>query len=193
MDDILSVSTTRPARIERARRQRRWFTALTALGTAAHHAFEVRAGVGLVFEPFLGRKGATALWTAGLPAWAAGALAADGERVEKWLALNNGAGLAGGLVHFVEWPWEVRGGIPYLVQAEGMTAERLGAYNAVLHAWILAGALAVALETPRHALRWVIAGLLLGEPLRRSANHHFRWAREQAARDPEHWSPLLRD
>jgi hypothetical protein len=34
--------------------------------------------------------------------------------------------------------------------------------------------------------------LLLGEPLRRSAVHHFHWAREQAERDPEHWSPVLR-
>ena len=34
---------------------RRPFTALTAVGTGAHHAFEMRSGVGLVFEPFLGR------------------------------------------------------------------------------------------------------------------------------------------
>jgi hypothetical protein len=173
------------------RRTRRPFTALTALGTAAHHVFEVRAGVGLVFEPFLGRGGAAALWATGLPAWAAAAWWGEGEPIEKWLALNNGAGLAGGLVHFIEWPWERRNGIPYLIEAEGMTSGQLPAYNTVLHLWVLAGALAVALETPGHARRWALAGLLLGEPLRRSAVHHFRWARAQAERDPERWSPVL--
>jgi hypothetical protein len=173
-------------------RPRRPFTVMTALGTAAHHTFEVRAGVGLVFEPFIGRRGAVALWATGLPAWAAAAWLGEGEAIEKWLALNNGAGLAGGIVHFVEWPWELRGGIPHLVEAEGMTAERLPAYNRVLQLWVLAGALALALETPRHARRWAFAGLLLGEPLRRSAVHHFRWAHEQAEREPERWSPVLR-
>jgi hypothetical protein len=171
---------------------RRPFTTLTALGTAAHHTFEIRAGVGLVFEPFIGRRGALAMWATGLPAWATAAWLGEGEPLEKWLALNNGAGLAGGIVHFVEWPWELRSGVPFLVEAEGMTPERLAPYNTILQLWVLAGALALALETPRHARRWALAGLLLGEPLRRSAVHHFRWAHEQAERDPERWSPVLR-
>jgi hypothetical protein len=171
---------------------RRPFTVLTALGTAAHHAFEVRAGVGLVFEPFIGRRGAVAMWSGSLPAWALAGWIGEGEAIEKWLALNNGAGLAGGIVHFAEWPWELHHGIPHLIEAEGMTAEQLDPYNRVLHLWMLAGLLAVALETPRHARRWALLGLLLGEPLRRSAAHHFRWAKEQAERDPEHWSPVLR-
>ncbi len=176
-------------------RPRRPFSVLTALGTAAHHAFEVRAGVGLVFEPFIGRPGAVAMWSGGLPAWALAAwLAPQGEeRIEKWVALNNAAGLAGGVVHFIAWPWELRRGIPYLTEAEGMTPEQLRPYNRVLHLWTLAGLLAVALETPRHARRWAVVGLLLGEPLRRSAAHHFRWARVQAQREPERWSAVLRE
>jgi hypothetical protein len=173
-------------------RPRRPFTVLTALGTAAHHAFEVRAGVGLVFEPFIGRRGAVAMWAGGLPAWALAGWVGEGEAVEKWIALNDAAGLAGAIAHFAEWPWELRHGIPHLTEAEGMTAEQLGPYNRVLQLWMLAGLLAVALETPRHARRWALLGLLLGEPLRRSAAHHFRWAKEQAARDPERWSPVLR-
>ena len=113
--------------------------------------------------------------------------------MEKWLALNNGMGLSGGLVHFVEWPWELRHGIPHLTEAEGMTEERLPAYNAVLHVWITAGALALELETPRHASGWAFLGILMGEPLRRSARHHFRWARDQARKDPDRWSPALRE
>jgi len=173
---------------------RRPFSVLTALGTAAHHAFEVRAGVGLVFEPFIGRRAAVAMWSGALPAWALAAWLADGdERIEKGIALNNAAGLAGGIVHFVAWPWQLRGGIPYLIEAEGMTAEQLGPYNRVLHLWTLAGLLAVALETPPHARKWTLLGLALGEPLRRSAVHHFRWARQQAQREPERWSPVLRE
>jgi hypothetical protein len=86
------------------------FSAACAVATAGHHGFELDAGVGLVFEPFLGRR----------------------------------------------------------------------------------GALALAFETPRHARPWALLGLALGESLRRSARHHFRWAREQARREPERWSPLLR-
>ena len=99
-------------------------SALTALGTAAHHGFELHAGVGLVFEPFLGRRRALLLWGAYLPAQLAAALA-GGRRFDGWLALNNGAGFAGGCVHFVEWPWELSGGVPTLTEAEGMTPERI--------------------------------------------------------------------
>jgi hypothetical protein len=171
---------------------RRPFTILNALGTAAHHAFELNAGVGLVFEPFVGRRGAIAMWSFGLPAWATTAARARSRGAERWIAVNNGAGLAGAIVHFVLWPWELRKGIPRLTQAEGMTAERLGTYNAVLQLWTLAAAFAIAFETPRHAHRWALAGLLLAEPLRRSATHHFRWAREQALLEPDRWSPALR-
>lgn len=188
----VAASATSTSAPRQTLRPRRPFTFLTALGTAAHHTFEVRAGVGLVFEPFIGRRGAVAMWATGLPAWAAAAWLGEGEAIEKWLALNTGAGLAGGIVHFVEWPWELRGGIPFLIEAEGMTPERLPPYNTILQLWVLAGAFALAWETPRHARRWALAGLLLGEPLRRSAVHHFRWAHEQAERDPERWSPVLR-
>jgi hypothetical protein len=157
------------------------FSALTALATAGHHGFELHAGVGLVFEPFLGRRGALALWGVALPAWLAMALSGD-ERFDRMLALNNATGLAGGLVHFAEWPWELRGGVPTLTEAEGMPPGRVPAYNRVLHAWIAAGALALALETPRRARPWALLGLALGEPLRRSARHHFRWLREQGGR-----------
>jgi hypothetical protein len=171
---------------------RRPFTVLNALGTAAHHTFEVRAGVGLVFEPFIGRRAALAMWAGALPGMAFAGWTAEGEGMDKWIALNNAAGLAGAIVHFVEWPWERRHGIPYLTEAEGMTTEQLVPYNRVLHLWLLAGLLAVTFETPRHARKWALLGLALGEPLRRSAVHHFRWAREQAERDPERWSPVLR-
>jgi hypothetical protein len=67
------------------------------------------------------------------------------------------------------------------------------AYNTVLQLWIVAATLALALETPKHARKWALAGMLMGEPLRRSARHHFRWAREQARRHPDRWSAALRE
>ena len=168
------------------------FSAVCAVATAGHHGFELDAGVGLVFEPFLGRRGALALWGMALPGWLAMALSGD-ERFDRVLALNNAMGLAGGIVHFAEWPWELRGAVPTLTHAEGLPPERVPAYNRVLRAWIASGALALLFETPRRARPWALLGLALGEPLRRSARHHFRWAREQARREPEKWSPLLRD
>jgi hypothetical protein len=168
---------------------RRPLSALAALGTAAHHGFELRAGVGIVFEPFLGRRLAVALWSAVLANWLASARTGRHPRL---LAHGNGAALGGALVHFVLWPWELRRGIPALTEAEGLTADQLPAYNAVLRCWIAAAALALAFETPRDGRAAAFSGMLMGEPLRRSARHHFRWAREQARREPGRWSPALR-
>jgi hypothetical protein len=175
-----------------SRRRPRLFTAMTAIGTMAHHAFEVRSGVGLVFEPFIGRRAAVAFWATQLPAWLVAALA-GGKRFDRLLALSNGMGFSGALVHFAEWPWELRRGVPTLVEAEGLTEEQLPPYNLILQLWVASGALALLRETPGPARRWALVGLAMGEPLRRSAIHHFRWAREQARRDPARWSPALLD
>ena len=170
---------------------RRPFGFLAALGTAAHHGFEVRSGVGLVFEPFLGRRGAAAVWSVALPAWIL--MAARGSsRLDGPLAFNAASALAGAAVHFVQWPWSLKNGLPMLDEAEGLTEEQLPAYNAILWSWALAAALAVAAEAPRSAWPWALAGLCTGEPLRRSAQHHFQWARRQAELEPERWSPALR-
>jgi hypothetical protein len=173
-------------------RRPRPFTALTAIGTMAHHAFELRSGVGLVFEPFLGRRAAVAFWATQLPGWLVAALA-GGRRFDRMLALSNGMGFSGALVHFAEWPWEVRRGVPTLTEAEGLTEEQLPAYNLILQLWAVSGALALLRETPRPARAWALVGLAMGEPLRRSASHHFKWAREQARREPDKWSPALLD
>jgi hypothetical protein len=169
---------------------RRPWSVLAAAGTAAHHGFELRAGVGLVFEPWLGRRGALAAWGVALPLWAVVA-AAGGPRWDRAVALWNGSALAGGLVHYAMWPWAVRRGVPTLTEAEGLRAEHVPAYDAILKAWVAAAAAALARETGPGAWRYALAGLAQFEPLRRSARHHFAWAREQARRDPAHWSPAL--
>jgi hypothetical protein len=166
---------------------RRPFHALAVAGTAAHHAYEVNAGVGLVFQPFLGLPGSIAWWSTNLPAlaWAA---ARGGERFDKPLAFAAGAGLGGALVHYSIWPWTLRAGVPVLTEAEGLSPSQLPAYNAILIAWMAAGALALLRETPKGARRWFALGVLNAIPLRLSAKHHFAWAAEQARTNPSWWN-----
>lgn len=171
-------------------RLRRPFAAGSTLGLFAHNAFETRAGVGLVFEPQLGRGGAYALWGGLIPL---GLLAAarGGKWAERLSAYNAGIGVAGVAVHFKAWPWSLHGGLPMLDEAEGLREDQLPAYNAVLWAWGIASALSLLTETRRGSRRFALAGLLNFPILLASARHHFRWAREQAKRDPERWSAAL--
>jgi hypothetical protein len=166
--------------------------ALACLGTAAHHGFERWAGVGVFLEPWLGRRRTNALWTAQLTGWLAQALRPS-PRAEPLLAFNAGTALAGAIVHFVDWPWSPRlGFLPWLDQAEGLPPERLAAYNTVLWTWLVASLGSIALETEPGDRRYALAGAATGPLLLASARHHFRWAREQAEREPERWSPALR-
>jgi hypothetical protein len=173
-------------------RLRRPFAAGSTLGLLAHHAFETRAGVGLVFEPQLGRRGAIALWGAYFPLalWAA---ARGGEAGERLSAFNAGVGVAGVGVHFKAWPWSLHGGLPMLDEAEGLREDQLPAYNSVLWTWGIASALSLLTESSSRSRRFALAGLLNFPILLASAQHHFRWAREQARIEPERWSPALRE
>jgi hypothetical protein len=171
-------------------KMRRPFAAVSTLGLLAHNAFETRAGVGLVFEPQLGRRGAYTLWGALIPL---GLVAAGGRGrwSERLSAFNAGIGVAGVAVHFMAWPWSLHGGVPMLDQAEGLREDQLPAYNSVLWAWGIASALSLLTETGRGSRRFALAGLLNFPILLASAQHHFRWAREQAKREPERWSAAL--
>jgi hypothetical protein len=172
-------------------RIRRPFALGATLGAVAHHGFETRAGVGLVFEPELGRRGAIALWGALFPAMALAALRA-GETSERLSAINSGIGAAGVAVHFAAWPWTLHGGLPMLDEAEGLTEEQLPAYNAVLWFWGICSILSLAIEGgPKARRQGLIAAALNFPALLLSARHHFRWAREQARLEPERWSPAL--
>ncbi len=171
---------------------RRPLHALTSVATAVHHGFELAAGTGLVFQPYLGMPGAATLWSIALPGW----LAAAGRGSRRWdrpLAFLAGLSVGGAAVHFTLWPWETKAGLPFLKEAEGLKPKQLPAYNAVLYAWALAAISALALETPRGTRRWALAGLVAALPLRFSARHHFSWIREQARRNPAWWNRALRD
>ena len=138
---------------------RRLLAAGSALGLLAHNAFETRAGVGLVFEPFLGRRGAVALWSAYFPLMLAAA-ARDGENARRLSAFSAGIGVAGVAVHFKAWPWSLHGGLPMLDEAEGLSDDQLPAYNAVLWFWLLCSVLSLPAANRPGARRFAIFGLL---------------------------------
>ncbi len=174
-----------------SRRRAKPLSLLAALGTAAHHGYELRAGVGLVFEPFLGRRRTVAMWLVALPFWAWRA-ARPAPRDEPLLAFQAGVAIAGATVHFVEWPWSPRWGVlPWLDEAEGLRPDQLAAYNTILWLWMAGGVGSALLETRRVDRKWVAAGIATAPALLASARHHFGWAREQAQREPERWSPAL--
>ena len=172
---------------------KRLLAAGSALGLFAHNAFETRAGVGLVFEPFIGRRGAYALWSAYFPLMLAAA-ARDGENARRLTAFSAGIGVAGVAVHFKAWPWSLHKGLPMLDEAEGLSEDQLPAYNAVLWFWLLCSLASLAREAgPRSRRLGLIAGAVNFPILLVSARHHFKWAREQAELEPERWSPALRE
>ena len=171
---------------------RKLLAAGSALGLLAHNAFETRAGVGLVFEPFIGRRGAYALWAGYFPLMLAAALR-EGEVARRLTAFSAGIGVAGVAVHFKAWPWSLHGGLPMLDEAEGLSEAQLPAYNGVLWFWLVCSALSLPAANRPGSRRFAIAGLLNFPVLLASAQHHFRWAREQAEREPERWSPALRN
>lgn len=172
---------------------RRPFAAGSTLGLFAHNAFETRAGVGLVFEPQLGRRGAYALWSALFPLMLLSA-ARGGRMNERLSAVNAGIGLAGVAVHFKAWPWSFHSGVPMLDEAEGLREDQLPAYNSVLWFWGLCSVLSLAREASPPLRRiGAIAALVNFPLLLASARHHFRWARQQARLEPERWSPALRE
>src|SRR5829696_9014587 len=140
-------------------RFRRPFAAGSALGALAHHSFETRAGVGLVFEPELGRRGAIALWGALFPAMLLSA-ARPGRLNERLSAVSAGIGAAGVAVHFAAWPWSLHGGLPMLDEAEGLTEDQLPAYNAVLWFWLVCSALGLPAANRPGSRSFALAGLL---------------------------------
>jgi hypothetical protein len=180
------------------RRARRLLHLGPVAGTVAHHGFELAAGVGLVFQPYLGLAGASAAWGLALPAWVGLAARAsrrgDGQGGEDaLLAVLAGASLAGAALHFALWPVGrrpagARIGIPVLTEAEGLSPAQLPAYNVILYCWVLATAAALAAGTPKGSRRWALVGLASWLPLQASARHHFEWLDEQRNLHPAWWN-----
>jgi hypothetical protein len=177
----------------RRRRPFKPLNALATLGAAAHNGFERRAGVGVFLEPWIGRRATDVLWSVVLPVGFVRALVGN-DRDGPLLAFNAGIAIAGMGVHFADWPWSLRGGVlPCLDEAEGLTPAQMPYYNTILWLWLLGGVGSALLETRPGHRRYVVAGVATAPLLLESARHHFAWAKQQARRDPAHWSPWLLD
>ena len=171
-------------------RGRPWHVAAAA-GATAHHVFEVGAGVGLVFQPWLGLGGATAIWGTLLPAWVASTRVRS-RAVEAPLAFAAGMSAGAVVLHYALWPWRLRP-LPYLVHAEGLRGRDLPAYNGILWAWGASALGALLLQTPRRLLPLAAVGAATALGFRPSARRHFEWTREQAASHPAWWNRAFRE
>ena len=158
----------------------------------AHHGLELGAGVGLVFQPELGLPGALGLWTA-VVAGDLGLLAPRRSPLGRARALAAGVSLAGVLVHYLLWPWELRRGLPRLTAAEGVRGRQLAVYDAILLGWAASAAGSLLVDVPGSRRRWALVGAAVAlAPLVASARHHFTWVTAEAAEHPAWWNRALR-
>jgi hypothetical protein len=74
------------------------------------------------------------------------------------------------------------------IEAEGLSSSSLPAYNALLHVWGAASALTIIREVRPGARRWALVGLATVPLLRRSAQHHFSWLKQEALTNPAWWN-----
>jgi len=166
---------------------KRPFHTMACAAVAAHHAFELCAGVGLVFQHYIGLRPSIALWSGVFGLWWRTARR-GGARSEPALAFCAGVGLGQALVHYLAWPW-VRPGVPLLGEGtEGMPRRYMPAYNALLYAGMALSIAAIVREVPRRHRAWSAVGLLATFPLAIDARHHARWMIRQAWQNPAWWN-----
>lgn len=186
----MNTAWRRPDEKRRAQKRRieRPFALGAALGTAAHHGFELASGLGLVWQPQIGLPGAATLWSVQILSWA-GLAARGSRRTDPVLAAFSGASLAGVAVHFLLWPSQPgQCGLPVLIEAEGLSPWQMPSYNAMLRAWAVAASGSLVVEVPRGSRRWAFVGLALLPAFVLSARHHFSWVKEQAVTNPRWWN-----
>jgi hypothetical protein len=107
------------------------------------------------------------------------------------LAFLAGLSLGGAVVHFTLWPSTWRCGLPFLREAEGLAPGHLPTYNAILYAWGLSAAAALAKEAPPAARRWAVVGFASAFAVRSNVRRHFDWLQEQARSRPAWWNRAL--
>lgn len=169
---------------------RRW-TRLGVVGMSGHLAYELAAGVGVPLAPRVGvRAAVTAYGVASVVGYrAAGRL--PSPRGDQAFAVVNGFFLAAVVAHLTSWPRTSRGGLPWLVECEGLEGRVIGPYNALLY---VSGVCAIggAVEN-RRGWRWFAATAVLATPwLRRQQHSEYERLLDQAAHCSRWWNRRLR-
>jgi hypothetical protein len=159
--------------------------ALPGVLTAAHQLVELSAGSGIIGQRHVGLGPAVALSL--LADGACVVLAHQRRRWDRTLAIAAGTALAAPALHYTLFPWRWRGGVPVLVEAEGLRGPAVTGYVALLYAWAAAGAVAVA-AVPRGRRRWSLAGVAAAVAFRQVAADHLVWIGHEARRRPRWWN-----
>jgi hypothetical protein len=190
--EVWRITPQKSCGLRREKPMKRIFHPLSCLCTAAHHAFELGAGGGLVFQQHLGLRRSLLLWSGLLATWSVGAASAR-PGWERPRAVAAGMSLGGALIHFLVWPW-ARPGVPMLTEpAEGLPSRYLPAYNLLLYVWAAVSLTAIVRETPVRYRAASIAGLMASLPLMPVAQQHFRYMQQQARQNPAWWNRAYRE
>lgn len=165
---------------------RRPWHVLAALGAGLHNGYELAAGAGLVGQSLLGLPVSLALWAAALPTWLRAA-AIGGPRWDGVLAVAAGVSAAGGAVHFVLWPPDLRRGELMLAESSGIPRRLLPTYTAIVGCWTGASIVACA-HTPPACRRKTLLGAATFPLLAWGALHQRHWLADEAQSHPAWWN-----
>jgi hypothetical protein len=156
---------------------------------AAHVFFELASGVGMPLASVVGPVPAAAAWTTSTAAVVGSAGRADSSHDRVFASLN-ACYLSAVIGHYVAWPWS-RPGLPWLADCEGLGAERMPFYNAILY---LSGGAALAglLLENRDARRPATLVPVLVPVVVLVQRKEFRRLQELAWRRPGWWNRRLR-
>ncbi|BCI55568.1 hypothetical protein NIIDNTM18_48460 [Mycolicibacterium litorale] len=155
----------------------------------AHVCYELAAGMAMPLSSVAGPAPAAAVWVTGT---ACSHLAAGrrGHHSDRLFAVMNGLFLWATAAHFIYWPTRWTGGVPYLLECEGMRGRVVGPYNGILYVSAVAAALGL-VENRRAGLLGAAVPLVVVPALLRIQRIEFRRLRAQAHRNPAWWNRRL--
>jgi hypothetical protein len=185
------VSVRLPA-ADGGRGHARPFTRLAICGLGAHVFFELASGVGMPLASVIGPLRAATLW-ATATGGGVRAAATVPKSCDPFFATANAAALAVVTAHLSGWPRRpISLGLPWLVECEGLDADKMPAYNCILYLSGAAALAALLTENAAPRARFALAPLCLIRVAIRAqhAEHRRMLALTESA--PRWWNRGLR-
>lgn len=165
------------------------WTRTGALATGAHVGIELLGGVAVPLASRFGLPRAAAGHAAAVLAVHEAARRAPASW-DPVLAAANGAYAAMVLAHHTSWPRTRRGGLPWLLESEGLTGRVMVPYNLVLHVSAVAAVGGLA-ENRRGLWAGLLSAAVLAPWLRREAPREYHRLLVQARVRPRWWNRRL--